>query len=151
MTDHDQEQRKDLSRREVVKRGAVVAGTLVWATPVVQTVAMSSARANGSPPPAFDGPSYVAMNVQCNGQVYFVKFEGDDNAFEDEPGSVPDCGGFTPASTKADGTELGMSGTAGGNCITINTGGCSVIASAVKKGQGCTAGAIGSGVLNFCS
>ena len=39
-----------LTRREALKRGAVIAGGLVWATPVVQAVGMSRAYANDTSP-----------------------------------------------------------------------------------------------------
>ncbi|MGH2750736.1 MAG: hypothetical protein ACRDK3_07675, partial [Actinomycetota bacterium] len=102
------------------------------------------------PPVPFDGPSFVAMNVLCGGVTYFVKFEGDDNEFEDSPGQAPGCA-IVPAANKADGSDLGMSGSAAGNCITISTGGCTVLESAVKKGLTCVSGATGSGSLSFCS
>ncbi|NND03067.1 MAG: hypothetical protein HKN91_09790 [Acidimicrobiia bacterium] len=36
---------KQITRREMLKRGAVVGGTVLWATPVVQTIGMGAAYA----------------------------------------------------------------------------------------------------------
>lgn len=48
-----------ISRRTLIKRGAVVGGTLVWATPVVQSLT-APAFAAGSPP--------CSLAVTNNGQ-----------------------------------------------------------------------------------
>ena len=58
------------SRRGVL-RGAAVAGTLVWAAPVVQVIA-PSAHAAGSIQPAL---SYVALLLQRGTTVWRVKYE----------------------------------------------------------------------------
>lgn len=39
------EQRKAISRRDALKRGAAIGGTVLWATPIVQTVGMGRAMA----------------------------------------------------------------------------------------------------------
>jgi hypothetical protein len=150
MTDETRTTATELTRREAVKRGAVVGGTLLWATPVVQTLTMSSAHAATSPT-TFTGPSYVAMNVTCNGKNYYIKFEGDLNDFEDDPWTTPDCP-FTQIGTKIYGGAIGFSGTASGNCIQIIVpAGCTVTAAAVKKGRQCAMGATGTGTLLYCS
>lgn len=40
------EENQGLTRREVLKRGAVVGGTLLWAAPAIQTIGMSAALAD---------------------------------------------------------------------------------------------------------
>lgn len=43
---------RDISRRQMLKKSAVVGGMMVWTVPVVQTLDMAAARAQtGSPPP----------------------------------------------------------------------------------------------------
>jgi hypothetical protein len=44
------ERQSGLTRREILKRGAVFGGALVWATPVVQTVGMRAASAQEASP-----------------------------------------------------------------------------------------------------
>ena len=44
--------RSGVTRREAIKKGAIVGGTVMWVAPLVQTVGMSPASAEGvSPPP----------------------------------------------------------------------------------------------------
>lgn len=45
----DNEETTGLDRRQLIKRSAVVGGALVWATPVVQSVAAPAFAATGSP------------------------------------------------------------------------------------------------------
>lgn len=48
----------ELSRRDALKRGAVVGGAMVWAVPALQTLAVSVAdAASGSVPPPGPGPA----------------------------------------------------------------------------------------------
>ena len=53
-----------LSRREFLKRGAVVGGAAVWMTPVVQTVGMSSAFAQATSPG--DCAYIFAVKIELN-------------------------------------------------------------------------------------
>jgi hypothetical protein len=41
---------RTMSRRQALKRGAVVGGTLVWAVPAVQAINMTQAEAASAPP-----------------------------------------------------------------------------------------------------
>lgn len=55
-----------LSRREVLKRAAIVGG-VAWAAPVVQSLAATPAFAQGSPAPCFKstGPPEIGENGGC--------------------------------------------------------------------------------------
>ena len=59
-----------LSRREVLKRGAVLGGSLIWAVPTIQAIGMSAAFANETSP-------------VCN--VYFAAKIGQEGQEEDAP------------------------------------------------------------------
>jgi hypothetical protein len=52
-----------LTRREMLKRGAIFGGALVWATPVVQTVGMSRAYASHTSPPQCDVIRAVKIEI----------------------------------------------------------------------------------------
>jgi len=59
-----------ISRRTLLRRGAVVGGSLVWTIPVVHTLAAPSAAA-GTP---LDGISFVAVIVKCGDAHYRMKW-----------------------------------------------------------------------------
>lgn len=110
-----------ISRRDLMKRGAVVGGGLVWATPVVQTASRRAmAQADGTPPP--DGHveggaiSSVALVLDCPDGRVRVKYDVDEGgaggSWETQPGGngVPQCpdpAGWDVA-TDADGAALGI-------------------------------------------
>lgn len=58
----DDDQRTGPSRREVMRRGAIIGGAAMWAVPTVQTIGMPGASA-GTP-------------LDCTGFAYNVKLEG---------------------------------------------------------------------------
>lgn len=60
-----------ISRRTLLRRGAVVGGSLVWTVPVVHTLAAPSAAA-GTP---LDGISFVAVVLKCGDEHYRMKWE----------------------------------------------------------------------------
>jgi hypothetical protein len=60
-----------ISRRTLLRRGAVVGGSLVWTVPVVHTLAAPSAAA-GTP---LDGISFVAVVLNCDGVYYRMKWD----------------------------------------------------------------------------
>lgn len=62
-----------ISRRTLLRRGAVVGGSLIWTVPVVHTLAAPSAAA-GTP---LDGISFVAVVLNCDGVHYRMKWEVD--------------------------------------------------------------------------
>ena len=56
----------EISRREALKRGAVIGASVLWVTPAVQGVSMMrSAAAATSPPP--DQPTYYAVKIDEDG------------------------------------------------------------------------------------
>lgn len=56
----------EISRREALKRGAVIGASVLWVTPAVQGVSMMrSAAAATSPPP--DQPTYYAVKIDDDG------------------------------------------------------------------------------------
>jgi hypothetical protein len=80
-----------ITRRDLLKRGAVLGGAVVWATPVVQTLGMGRAYANTASPVGKD-ISYIGINVtDCtvNDAPFFAKWE--DGDWEDKPGAAPEC------------------------------------------------------------
>lgn len=60
-----------ISRRTLLKRGAIVGGSLAWTVPVVHTLATPSASA-GTP---LDGISLVAVVLDKDGRHYRMKWE----------------------------------------------------------------------------
>jgi hypothetical protein len=132
-----------LTRREALRRGAIIGGSLLWTTPALQTIRMSHAHAQRpSPPRDVHDISYIAMNVTCNGSPFFIKWEAG-GGFEDDPGAAPHCESlFTPTGTKADGAALGFTATgpAPNGCVTIGVpAGCTINSAVVFGGGDCCA------------
>lgn len=129
-----------ITRRDLLKKGAVLGGAVVWVTPIVQSVGMGRAFAQVTSP-CTPPISYIAMNVTCGGIQSFIKWEGDEFLdFEYDPGTTPGCTftmigdhvyggigglGFS-VDPQADGTHI----------ITVGPG-CTVQLVAVKGGQEC--------------
>ncbi len=74
-----------LDRRQLLRRGAMVGGALVWATPVVQSLT-PAAYANGSPRGGGGAPSFVMLVLLCDNTYSSVKIENN--------GANGDCGVF---------------------------------------------------------
>ncbi len=131
-----------ITRRDLLKKGAVLGGAVVWVTPIVQSVGMGRAFAQTTSP-CTPPISYIAMNVTCGGIPYFIKWEADEGEFgefEVDPKSVPGCSDiFTPMGTKMDGDDLGFSVSVDPDGIaTVTVGpGCTVLDGVVKGGQLC--------------
>ena len=65
-----------ISRRDVLRRSAIVGGNLIWAVPLVQTVS-SSAFAAGSPPPTHvKGVKHVKPPTEVLGEKKTLPFTG---------------------------------------------------------------------------
>lgn len=131
-----------------MKRGAAVGGTLLWATPVVQSLGVRSAWAAYRP-----GVSYIAMVVVCDGQTYTIKYEFDCRCWDPEPGRFPDCEEeFTPAGDKADGGDLGFGAQVDANdCVRITVPpNCVITSSAVKASHVCCPSHVGGGTKVYC-
>ena len=131
-----------VSRRNMLKKSALVGGTMVWAAPVVQSF---TAPAFAAGTPEIDGQaiSYIALLLDCGGGKYRVKFEESNGSFllecgvdfetgqcpEDLPGStVAGC----PAGLTADDAVLNPDGS-----VTIDIGSCTIDDFVVKCGQSC--------------
>ena len=131
-----------ITRRDLLKKGAVLGGAVVWVTPIVQSVGMGRAFAQTTSP-CTPPISYIAMNVLCGANAYFIKWEADEGEFgefEVDPKSVPGCQDiFSPAGVKMDGDDLGFEVNVDADGIaTVTVGpGCIVLAGVVKGGQLC--------------
>ena len=92
-----------MSRRDLIRRGAILGGTLVWAAPAVQTFARPAfgQETNGTP---LEGLSFVAAVVNCgtqdapdyqrvkanfNGTFVWECDPGPDDLHQCEPDEVP--------------------------------------------------------------
>jgi hypothetical protein len=74
-----------MNRRELLKRGAIVGGTLAWAAPAVQTLARPAlASTNGSPPGGTCPPGKTLRKF---------KYEFDEKKWESNAGGADSPGG----------------------------------------------------------
>lgn len=81
------------TRRELVRRGLLVGGAVVWTTPLVQTLSISDAAAVGSPPPSAPGaPPAAPPGVGVEGG---------------STGTAPSQPGPTETGTAVEGTKSG--------------------------------------------
>lgn len=83
------EESQGITRRDLLRRGAVLGGAVVWTTPVVQTLGMGRAFAQTASPEGGKDISYIGVNVDCGDTKFFVKFE--DGDWENKPGNAPSC------------------------------------------------------------
>lgn len=70
-----------LGRRDLLKRGALVGGALVWTTPVVQSIGGTALATVGS---GLSAPSYTLIVLKCGATFIRVKIDQDGSA---------ECGG----------------------------------------------------------
>lgn len=71
-------------RRDVIKRGALVGGAVLWTTPIVQSIGGTALATGGSPNGGGNGaPSYVFVWFKCDGEYHVVKYGQD--------GGVDEC------------------------------------------------------------
>ena len=99
-------QGQGISRRDLLKRGAALGGAVVWATPVVQTLGMGRAFAQDTSPVGGKDISYIAINVDCGENQFFIKWE--DGGWDGDPGRAPDCADKNTLFGGADGGSLGF-------------------------------------------
>lgn len=88
-----EESNQGITRRDLLRRGAVLGGAVVWTTPVVQTLGMGRAFAQTASPVDNGGGkdvSYAAVSWVCDGQTLKVKWEPG-KGFSTQ-GALPDCG-----------------------------------------------------------
>lgn len=141
-----------ISRRTLLRRGAIVGGAMVWATPVVQTFGGPVAAAGT---PAQD-ISYLAVLIQCGAQHYRMKWDVEASGLDLDTGpnfAVPGCstslqpvnGGVTDGPAPGTSASLTPSG-----AILLDLGpDCTLVDFRVKRGSCCagpgTAGEPGTG------
>lgn len=85
-----EEASQGITRRDLLRRGAVLGGAVVWTTPMVQTLGMGRAFAQTASPVGGKDISYIAINVDCGSSQFFVKYE-DGSGWENDPGQAPHC------------------------------------------------------------
>jgi hypothetical protein len=132
-----------ISRRTVLRRGAIVGGALVWITPVVQSLA-GPAMATGT---QIGDLSYVAVLLRCDGAWYRMKWDVTFLGSLDEdtgpkfavPGSTdqlqPPSGSAEKGAAPGSSAVLNADGS-----VTVQLGrGCKLIDFVVKRGE-CAAG-----------
>ena len=95
-----------ITRRDLLRRGAVLGGAVMWTTPVVQTLGMGRAFAQTASPTGGKDISYIGINVNCNGESYFLKWE--DGGWEDSPGAAPECADKDDLPPGANGGDKGF-------------------------------------------
>lgn len=144
MSDELNEETGGLSRRSMIKRGALVGGTLVWAQPVVQGFGTAAGAQTGEGSP-LSGFSYIAVVFSCGGTTYYAKYELDEGTWEEDPGVGEDqCEGVlnTSGTTGIGGSDAeALLGTPSqtGDVVTITlTGACtngSFTGGVLKQGQ----------------
>lgn len=140
-----------LSRRDMLRRTALVGGTVVWMAPVVQTLAApayAGSTAPGGPPPGngeTGAISYVVILGKCGGTYYMRKY-GDTGCGDDVSVSSDDAtctSGLAKLLVEAGanlasscppfgaGSDLG-----GGTCdLTVTLGDCTLEGYLVHDGQ----------------
>lgn len=126
-----------ITRRDLLRRGAVLGGAVVWATPVVQTLGMGRAFAQTASP-CSPGVSFIAMCVVCNGQSYIIKWEAPGGWDTPDPVCNTDRD-HCPSATPALGSDLGFTvDPIGAGCFRVNVPStCEVTAARVFGGGVC--------------
>ena len=141
MSDELLEGPEGVSRRSMLKKSALVGGTMVWAAPVVQSIT-SPAFAQGTPDTngGTQDISFVAMLLDCSGSLYRIKFN-DGNVANPEYGqsfSVAQCntqlGQDDPNVVDAKPTGVTATENADGSW-TVNLGTCTLVDYVVKCGS----------------
>lgn len=104
-----EETSQGITRRDLLRRGVVLGGAVVWTTPVVQTLGMGRAFASTASPVGDKDISYIGINVICadNTQSFFAKWE--DGKWEESPGAAPECADKDDLPNGLDGMTKGFS------------------------------------------
>jgi hypothetical protein len=146
-----------ITRRDVLKSSAVIGGTIVWAVPMMTTVAEARPAGSSPPPPPLEGETYseLAFIVTCPAATYRIKYSPQD----EQVGLIApsDCG---PTWTLGTGKNEGSApcddfhkGTGVANCPStllaqatlhvdgsvsvLTSGGCEITSYAWHNGQCC--------------
>ena len=150
-----EETSRGISRRDLLKRGAVLGGAVVWVTPVVQTLGMGRAFAQTASPVPGQDISYIGINVVCATESYFVKWE-DGSGWEESPGAAPLCAEKEDLPEGVNGLDKGFSvQPLNGSCAELtvpeSVADCTVTVW-VKAGQTCnTYSNVAPGTHTVCS
>ena len=129
-----------VSRRNMLKKSALVGGTMVWAAPVVQSFTAPAFAQTSPEGGETQDISFVAILLNCGGQLYRVKFE-DSNNFGTVCGrsfSVSQCNETLRQDDPAvaEGCPTGVSAVENANgSLTVNLGGCEIVDFVVKCGE----------------
>lgn len=128
-----------ISRREALRRGAIVGGAVVWASPVLQTIGMQKAYAVT---PVVTDISFIALLLECGTTVYRIKWDGDFTGPPDECGpnfAIGNCpAGDLPSGTTADcPTGVNASVNPNGSVTVTFPSDCQITDFVVKRGQCC--------------
>jgi hypothetical protein len=107
MGDEFTEDRPGISRRSLIKKSAVVGGTVVWAAPVVQSMTNKAFAQAGSPPPEIGGGiSHFTLVLTDGVDIWWAKYEGAgstcDEGFNNgncTPTTAPTENGCAPAAS----------------------------------------------------
>lgn len=112
-----------VSRRDALKRGAVLGGALVWATPVVQSVTHPAFAQTGTPAPDDEvNISWAALtfaNPNNAGTFLGFKYNIDDGELEAAGGQTPCCQEPDNWGLAGDGRGFVAAISESGNCLVI--------------------------------
>lgn len=141
MSDENESARgSGISRREALRRGAIVGGAVVWASPVVQTIGMHKAYAQTTP--AVTDISFIALLLQCGTTTYRIKWETDFTGAPDECGNSFAIGNCNPSdlgsgsvSSCPDGVSASVN--PNGSVTVTFPSSCNITDFVVKRGQCC--------------
>lgn len=109
-----------LTRRDALRRAAVIGGAVAYTAPAVQRLGMLSAHAVSPPPPpppppppsTFTGVSYVGLVFTCDGQQYRAKWEEGGGWGDADGSNLPGCpapGGWSSAPAYPSPAAIGVS------------------------------------------
>lgn len=112
-----EETSQGLTRRDLLRRGAVLGGAVVWTTPVVQTLGMGRAFASTASPVGGKDISYMVITWTCGDDQFHTKLN--ENGVV-EAGQTPDCEMSLTDSTAANlPAWVTNVGAADGACVSV--------------------------------
>lgn len=165
------EGRDEVTRRDLIRRGAALGAAAVWVAPTIQAIGVGRAfaqTASAPPPPpppppppsgggSGKGISFVAFKFMCNGVTYFAKLEGNtmsvcdgpnlgENCGIDQNGAISGCnlGLFSVENTYTNGEPTKV-------VVTLNCLNGSFLAAMSKAGGACFAASTSGSVATFTS
>ena len=176
-TGNFEEQSAGLTRRDMLKRGAIAGSAAVWVMPAMEVLGVGrryAQAASGGPSPTTTpttaattttiagggggkGISFVAFKYLCGGTTYFVKLEGSTLATCEDPNRGENCG-ISLAGTVS-GCGLGqytsVNTLSGGEptkvVVTLTCLGGTFVSAMARAGTTCIAASISGNVATFLS